>query len=175
MSSEPISDTAADREPIRFLFDWPARGGTVVGVVAAALTVGATFLPWFVVTNLTSTGAAMPGGPWSISLLDHREYSQSWTNIMIPAGTAGCILASVLAFARSSWAVWLAACAAYLVALGGVLLQLSRINDGLLDPSGASVTTPGLGLWLYAAAAAVGVVSSGLGLVAKVTGRAGRR
>jgi hypothetical protein len=175
MSSEPISDTATDREPIRFLFDRAARGGTVVGVVAAALMVVATFLPWFVVTKLTSAGEAVPGGSLSISWLDHREYAQSWINIMIPAGTAGCMLASVLGFARSSWAVWLAACAAYLVALAGVLLQLSRINDGLLDPPGFSVTTSGLGLWLYAAAAAVGAISSGLGLVIKVTGRAERR
>jgi hypothetical protein len=174
MNGETISDRATGDKLTRLRINRLTRGVDVADLVATALMLVALFLPWFVVKTLTRAGDASPDGSVSFTWLGHNDYAQSLVNIMIPLGTAGCVFASVLGFVRSSWAVWLAACAAYLVGLIGVLLQLSRIDSGLLDPPGFSATTAGLGLWLYAAAAAVGASSSGFGIAMYVTGRAER-
>lgn len=129
---------------------------------AAGLLIAALFLPWFLVTYMRDPSVVYTTDPVSalISWVSHADYGQTLKNIFIPYGSLAAVAAAVVGLALPGRGKMLATLAAFLAAGAGVVMQLLEINSGASDPVGFSTTTPGLGLWLFAGAAALGAIAA---------------
>lgn len=144
----------------------PKRGSTVerearrdrsvialLEIGAAGLLIAAFFLPWYQlggqdVADLSQTGITM-------------DVLLSW--FLIPLGAAAVVVATLVGFALPGRGAVVAILVAFGAASIGVALRLLDVTTGdwaYLEPVG-----PGRGLWLFAAAAAMGVVLATIDLV----------
>jgi hypothetical protein len=138
------------------------RGGrsTVVELVevcAAALLLVSFFLPWFQATNGSTSRS------WVSLLLESQWYRALEVDIIL-LGAVVALIGSVLAFVRTPRRpMLLIAFGGFGVAVAGAIWTLAEQGNAAFTWGawGASVSQ-GIGLWLFAAAGSVGVVTVAL-------------
>lgn len=116
------------------------------------------FLPWFLVPVRDATGLPSSSDFASISWADYRTWSidsaQFLADFLIPLGALAAVVAALVGLALPGRGQVLAIPVTFVAAGVGVILQFSELISG--DHTGwAAPPSPGLGLWLFAGAAAL--------------------
>jgi hypothetical protein len=121
---------------------------------AAGLLIAAFFLPWYQLGGQDVAGGLETGITMDVLL--------SW--FLIPLGAAAVVVATVVGFALPGRGAVVAILVAFGAAGIGVALRLLTLSSGdwsmYLEPPG-----PARGLWLFAAAAAMGAALATIDLV----------
>jgi hypothetical protein len=129
---------------------------------AAVFLIFSVFLPWFQVTYLNGAGVAPGPGSASISWMDYRtayiDWAQFVASFLIPFGAIAALAAALVGLALPGRGEVVAVLAAFAVSGVGAMSQFSALNSGSMDSPGFSATSPGPGMWLFAAVAAFGAI-----------------
>jgi hypothetical protein len=132
-----------------------AEGTAAVILVAALL-----FLPWFQLTYPKDVGALPPGsytwGDWHNGFVDQAVL----LTLVAPFLSLAAALARVIIPRRWTKIVLLVG---FVAAFAGAVETFG--DAGVINPTPGATTTPGIGLWLFAVAAVVGMVMVATDLV----------
>ncbi len=125
-----------------------AEGAAAVILVAAQL-----FLPWFQITY--PKNIALPPGPYSWGDW-HSGFVDQAVLLTFVAPFVSLAAALARAVFRRRWTT-IALFVGFVAAFAG---SVETFGDaGVINPTPGATTTPGIGLWLFAVAAVVGLVS----------------
>ena len=132
-----------------------AEGTAAIILVAALL-----FLPWFQLTYPKDVGALPPGSyTWSDW---HNGFIDQAVLLTLVAPFLSLAAALVRVIFRRRWTK-IVLLVGFVAAFAG---SLETFGDaGVVNPTPGATTTPGIGLWLFAAAAVVGLVMVATDLV----------
>ena len=130
-------------------------GLALLEIGAAAVLIGSFFVPWYVISG--------GDNPTWISWGGFSPAALTTADLLIPFASLAAIVATLAAIALPARGAKIAILVAFAAAFGGAILDFQEVLYG--DSSGWAVApTVAWGLWLFAGAAAAGVVLAAVDL-----------